>query len=96
MPLSNELEDRFVIMNNQHSEQSWLEQVCDACDYLLAEAEQQGGRILALNIHPWMLGQPHRIAKLEQALAYITNQPGVWSAGANEISQAWQAQQKTP
>jgi allantoinase len=95
MPLSNELEDRFVIMNNQHSEQSWLEQVCDACDYLLAEAEQQGGRILALNIHPWMLGQPHRIGKLEQALAYITNQPGVWSAGANEISQVWQAQQKT-
>jgi allantoinase len=42
-----------------------------------------------------MLGQPHRIGKLEQALAYITNQPGVWSAGANEISQVWQAQQKT-
>ena len=96
MPLSNELEDRFVIMNNQHSEQSWMEQVCDACDYLLSEAEQQGGRILALNIHPWMLGQPHRIGKLEQALAYVTNQPGVWSAGANDILQAWKTQQKAP
>jgi hypothetical protein len=35
MPLSNELEDRFVLMNNLHSEQSWAEQVCDACDFLL-------------------------------------------------------------
>lgn len=94
MPLSNELEDRFVLMNNQHSEQSWLEQVCDACDYLLLEAEQQGGRILALNIHPWMLGQPHRIGKLEQALEYIISQPGVWSAGANDILQAWKTQQE--
>ena len=92
MPLSNELEDRFVMMNNLHSEQSWLEQVCDACDFLLQEAEQSGGRILALNIHPWMLGQPHRIGKLEQALAYISSREGVWSAGATDIIDAWQQQ----
>ena len=92
MPLSNELEDRFVLMNNLHSEQSWLEQVCDACDFLLQEAEQSGGRILALNIHPWMLGQPHRISKLEQALAYISSRAGVWSASATEIIDVWQQQ----
>jgi allantoinase len=90
MPLSNELEDRFVLMNNLHSEQSWLEQVCDACDYLLQEADTQGGRILALNIHPWMLGQPHRIGKLEEALRYITGREGVWSAYGSDIVEAWQ------
>jgi hypothetical protein len=89
MPLSNELEDRFVLMNNLHSEQSWLEQVCDACDFLLQEADTQGGRILALNIHPWMLGQPHRIGKLEEALHYITGREGVWSAYGSEITDAW-------
>jgi hypothetical protein len=93
MPLSNELEDRFVLMNNLHSEQSWLEQVCDACDFLLAEAEHGGGRILALNIHPWMLGQPHRIGKLEAALDYITGKDGIWPAYASEIAACWQQQQ---
>lgn len=93
MPLSNELEDRFVLMNNLHSEQSWQEQVCDACDFLLQEAETSGGRILALNIHPWMLGQPHRIARLESALAYITSREGVWNAPAGEILNCWQSQQ---
>jgi len=92
MPLSNELEDRFVLMNNLHSEQSWLEQVCDACDFLLQEAQQQGGRILALNIHPWMLGQPHRIGKLEQALEYISGRDNVWNASASDILAAWQQQ----
>ena len=91
MPLSNELEDRFILMHNLHSEQSWLEQVCDACDFLLQEADAcGGGRILALNVHPWLMGQPHRIGKLEQALAYITGKPGVWSACAGEILTAWQ------
>jgi peptidoglycan/xylan/chitin deacetylase (PgdA/CDA1 family) len=93
MPLSNELEDRFVVMNNLHSEQSWLEQVCDACDFLLDEAATSGGRILALNIHPWMLGQPHRIGKLEQALEYLMSRDSVWNAGSSEIMQHWLDQQ---
>ena len=94
MPLSTELDDFFVIGQNLHSPQSWCEQVCDACDLLLAEARQQGGRILALNIHPWMLGQPHRIAYLEQALDYITAQAGVWSAPPHAILDSWRSQQK--
>ncbi|MEM1111301.1 MAG: polysaccharide deacetylase family protein [Pseudomonadota bacterium] len=89
MPLSNELEDRFILQSNLHSEQSYAEQVCDACDFLLKEAQSDGGRILALNIHPWMLGQPHRIGRLEQVLAHICSQQGVWSASAGEILDAF-------
>ncbi|MEP5763192.1 MAG: polysaccharide deacetylase family protein [Halieaceae bacterium] len=93
MPLSTELEDYFVIGQNLHSEESWVEQVIDATDYLLAEAAQQGGRILALNIHPWLLGQPHRIAHLERALEYVSAQEDVWMANPGEICDAWNAQQ---
>lgn len=85
MPLSNELEDKFILMNNLHSEQSYVEQVCDAADYLLQESTTQGGRILGLNIHPWMLGQPHRIAKLEAVLAYLVSLEGTWSTSPNTI-----------
>ncbi len=85
MPLSNELEDRFILMQNLHSEESWVEQVCDACDFLLKEAAESGGRMLSLNLHPWVLGQPHRIARLEQALEYVTSQSGVWPATPEEI-----------
>ncbi len=93
MPLSQEIEDRFVIVNNQHSEDSWVEQVSDACDLLLAEAETAGGRILALNLHPWLMGQPHRIGKLERALEIITAKKGVWCAPAGEILDCWATQQ---
>ena len=92
MPLSTELEDRFVIQNNLHSEESWCQQVTDACDFLIEETEKHGGRILALNIHPWLMGQPHRIGFLETALEKIVGNPLVWTASASEIMQTWQQQ----
>lgn len=93
MPLSTELEDRFIMQANLHSESEYADQICDAFDFLYQEAEQQGGRMLALSIHPWMLGQPHRIGKLEQVLAHIAGHEGVWSAGAGEIRDHWAAAQ---
>jgi hypothetical protein len=92
MPLSSEIEDQFVIGQNLHSEDSWVAQVKDAFDYLLAESRSQGGRIFALNLHPWMMGQPHRIACLEEVLAYITSFDEVWQAPAGEILQHFTGQ----
>lgn len=85
MPLSNELDDRFILVNNLHSEASYEEQLCDACDFLHAEGRRQGGRILGLNIHPWLLGQPHRIKRLENVLAHVMSKGDVWAAPAGEI-----------
>lgn len=93
MPLSIELEDRFIVMNNLHSEAEYVEQIIDAFDFLYAEASEQGGRLLALSVHPWILGQPHRIGRLEQVLQYIASHDGVWSASAGEIRRAWWAAQ---
>lgn len=93
MPLSNEVEDRFVIVSNQHSEQSWAEQVEDAANYLLAEAQASGGRMLGLNIHPWLLGHAHRIKFFEAVLAKLSANPAVWSAAPSAILEAWSQQQ---
>ena len=93
MPLSTELEDRFIIQTNLHSESEYADQIRDAFDYLYEEAGEQGGRILALSVHPWLLGQPHRIGKLEETLAYIMGNDEVWSASAGEICSHWHAAQ---
>jgi len=92
MPLSTEIEDQFIIGQNLHSEDSWVEQVKDAFDFLLDESAKQGGRMLALNIHPWLIGQPHRIRSLELVLDYIMGHSGIWQATAGEILDAFQQQ----
>ncbi|CAM3914000.1 polysaccharide deacetylase family protein [Rheinheimera salexigens] len=92
MPLSTELEDFYILGNNLHSEASYVEQINDACDFLLQEAATQGGRMLTLNIHPWLLGQPHRIQYFEQILSRLSQQP-IWSASASDILHAFSEQQ---
>lgn len=93
LPLSNETDDRFVVMDNQHSEASWAQQVLDAAEFLLGEAASQGGRLLAISVHPWVLGQPHRIKHLETVLAALGRHAEVWNAAPGEILDAFVAQQ---
>lgn len=94
LPLSLELDDQFLIQHSLHSEWTYAQQIKDACDCLLAEAERSGGgRLLALSIHPWLLGQPHRVSALESVLAHLAETPGIWSASASEIVAAWRRQQ---
>ncbi|MEC9070736.1 MAG: polysaccharide deacetylase, partial [Myxococcota bacterium] len=88
LPLSTELEDTHILIQNQHSEQSYVEQVEDACGFLRREATHKGGRILALSIHPWLMGQPHRIGKLDALLKSITAHDDVWCATASEVISA--------
>ncbi|MEL7297959.1 MAG: polysaccharide deacetylase, partial [Pseudomonadota bacterium] len=83
------------ILDNGHSETEYADQIIDACDFLIDEAESTGaGRLLALNIHPWMLGQPHRIRMLERVLAHITSTVKVWSASPSEIVAVWKDAQQ--
>ncbi len=89
MPLPTELDDHFIILNNLHSAQDWADQVEDALDFMLLESDTQGGRVLGISIHPWVLGQPHRIQYLERVLERFSNNDSVWSASPTEIIHHW-------
>ncbi len=100
MPHSHEIDDQTIMLHYQHREADFTQQVLDQFSVLYeeagaqgGEAGEQGGRIMAVTIHPWMSGQPHRIGALEQALAQIMEHDGVWSATGAEILAAFKAQQ---
>ena len=87
MPLSLELEDRFIVGENLHAESEYADQIIDACDCLLEEASRTGhGRMLALNIHPWVMGQPHRIKHLERVFDHFAaHAEELWNAAPSDI-----------
>ena len=88
LPLSTELEDTFILINNLHPTQSYVEQINDAMYFLRREAHSKGGRLLALSIHPWLLGQPHRIKQFEAMIQALTAHDDVWCATSSEIINA--------
>lgn len=46
-------------------------------------------RVMAIALHPYITGVPHRIDALDSALAYIAGHPGVWPATGAEIARAY-------
>lgn len=93
LPLPNDIEDYTILVQNRHSEEEFTQQVCDQFDLLRREAAAQGGRILALALHPWVIGQPYRIGALERALDHVMESGEVWAATASEILDAFTAQE---
>ena len=89
MPLNHELSDRQIITAQQHSADSYAEQICDAYDRLTSE---DGGRMLPLQITPYVMGLPYRIEAFEKLLANLKSR-GAWFAPGSEIIDVWQAQQ---
>jgi len=59
-------------------------------DVLYRESERSG-RVMAIAVHPFVTGQPHRIVALERALEHICAHPGVWLATGWEIVQHYLA-----
>ncbi|NNF23259.1 MAG: polysaccharide deacetylase family protein [Rhodobacteraceae bacterium] len=71
------------ILHRQHYEAAdYAEIARDAFDTLYAE----GGQVMCLALHPYMMGQPHRIGHLERLLDYILGHDGVWAATGEQIA----------
>ena len=43
---------------------------------------------MCIPLHPYLIGQPHRIEAFEEALRYITGHDKVWLATGREIAAA--------
>jgi hypothetical protein len=50
------------------------------------------GRVMNVAVHPFIMGQPHRIGALAKALEYIRSREGVWCATGSQIVD-WYLQQ---
>jgi peptidoglycan/xylan/chitin deacetylase (PgdA/CDA1 family) len=57
----------------------------DMFDTLYDEGSGQG-RVMCLALHPFIMGRPHRLRWLDEALRYIAGHDGVWFATGEEIA----------
>jgi peptidoglycan/xylan/chitin deacetylase (PgdA/CDA1 family) len=87
LPLMQEVSDVSLHWNRRVTMARWAEVVCEAFDTLYREG-RESGRLFALPLHPWCIGQPFRMRYLEQVLAHIKAHDGVWATTGAEIA-AW-------
>jgi len=65
-----------------------------AIDWLLREAATGGPRMLSIGLHLRIIGRPARMAGLEQVLAHVARQQGIWVARRRDIATHWLTQER--
>ncbi|MEU5212452.1 polysaccharide deacetylase family protein [Streptomyces sp. NPDC020742] len=85
VPYSVELNDIGLFVGKRLSGPDFVQIVKDQLDQLYEDAAD-GGRVMALALHPFVIGQAFRHRYLDEALAYVAGHPGVWLTTSDEIA----------
>ena len=92
IPYSTEINDLPQIIRAGRSADEFELMIRRQFDTLYREGAQSG-RVMAICLHPFVIGVPHRIGALDSALAYILRHEGVWRATGSEIVEHYFAAQ---
>ncbi len=92
IPYSIELNDMPLFNMPSISIEDFQRRICDSFDVLYEESERNG-RVMAIALHPFLIGVPHRIRYLDRALSYVASHDKVWFATGSEIIAAYRAQE---
>jgi peptidoglycan/xylan/chitin deacetylase (PgdA/CDA1 family) len=85
VPYSTEINDVRVMGVRGHSAENWAAMIKASFDQLYEEGKDSG-MVLCMPLHPFVVGQPHRISALHDVLQHVTSRAEVWLATAREIA----------
>lgn len=91
IPYSIELNDMPLFNNPSISIVDFERRIRDSFDVLYEEGAKNA-RVMAIALHPFLIGAAHRIRYLDRALQYIAGHDKVWFATGAEIVSAYAAQ----
>lgn len=84
LPYSTEINDLPAFFRFFRSTEDFEAMMRRQSDTLWREGAESG-RVMAIALHPFVIGMPHRIWALESALDYIAGHDQVWFATGGEI-----------
>ena len=91
VPYSLELNDIPMMVIQHHTSAEWLTRCKDQFDRLYAEGAKNP-RVMAMAVHPYISGVPHRMKYFEAVYDYIRKKKGVWMTTGEEIYEWYKSQ----
>ena len=85
IPYDQGINDINIFLRRNHTPEQYLRMVCDQFNTLYEEGTESG-RVMAIPLHPFIIGLPFRIKYLDRVLEYICSHDGVWRATGWEIA----------
>jgi allantoinase len=87
VPYSLEINDLPLFLQHGVTGPEFGQMITDQFDVLYRDAREIS-RVMAIGIHPFIVGQPFRFKYFEQAIAHIARHKDVWITTSDEIA-AW-------
>ncbi|MCC0805755.1 polysaccharide deacetylase family protein [Methylobacterium sp. W2] len=86
VPYPQELNDIPAIVARKDSARDFAAMIVDAFDEMLVQS-RQAPLVMGIALHPYIVGQPHRLRPLREALAHIASRrDGIWLTTAGGIA----------
>jgi peptidoglycan/xylan/chitin deacetylase (PgdA/CDA1 family) len=85
VPYSHEINDKPAFERFHRTADEFREMICRQFDVLYREGAKSG-RVMAIALHPYLTGVPHRIGAFEAALEHISKHDRVWKTTGAEIA----------
>lgn len=85
VPYTVELND-LLLFGRGITGPEFVQMVIDQYEQLRADSADSG-RVLALALHPFVIGQPFRAKYLDRALEFLAAQPDIWLTTSDEIAE---------
>jgi allantoinase len=90
LPMLADFDDVFAHWYRKLTMARWQLSIADALEWMIDDGKTLP-RMLILNLHPWLIGQPWRISYLDAMLADLKTREGVWCTTAGEIADCWRS-----
>jgi allantoinase len=91
VPYTVELNDIVMMLVQHHPAEEMLRRGRDQFDRLYADSAS-GARVMAISVHPYISGVPHRIRYVEELYRYILAKPDVVHWTGAQIAEWYRAQ----
>jgi hypothetical protein len=95
VPYTQECNDVAMMLIQHHTASEYKTRAIDQFEQLYADAKQSA-RVMALVVHPYIMGAPHRLRYFREALEHLHSRPEVvfwtgeqildWFLGAAKLS----------
>ena len=85
VPYSTEINDKPAFEKRNRTAEEFRDMIVRQFDVLFEESAESG-RVMAIALHPYLSGVPHRIGAVDAALEHICHHDGVWHATGSEIA----------
>jgi allantoinase len=87
IPMLIDFDDVYALFHRKIPVARWRRAIEEGIKQIVEDANDSG-RLLVLNLHPWLTGHPFRISFVEGLLQHLARQPHLWLTTTGEIA-AW-------